>query len=99
MNSEACRIVAVGKRRDGGMRHWCLKHRSDATAKYGRRAAKCRYAKIPPITPDQVLELDLDAFRGGVAMWGAVAPVYDTAAITVEQGVHVHARRIAGGPK
>src|SRR6267378_3294771 len=33
-----CKIVVVGKRRDGGTRYWCLKHRADATAKYGRRA-------------------------------------------------------------
>lgn len=99
MSPEVCRIVAVGKRRDGGTRYWCLEHRADATAKYGRRADKCRHADIPPIMPNQVLDLDVDAFRGGVAMWGAVPPVYDTTGTAVEQGIHVHARRIPGGTK
>lgn len=99
MRAQACRIVAVGKRRDGGTRYWCLEHRADATAKYGRRAAKCRHADIPPIMPHQTLDIDIEQFRGGVAMWGAVAPIYDTSHATVEQGVHVHARRASGGPK
>jgi transposase-like protein len=99
MSPEECHIVAVGKRRDGGTRYWCLEHRADATAKYGRRADKCRHADIPTIMPNQVLDLDVDAFRGGVAMWGAVAPIYDTTKTPIEQGVHVHARRIPGGSK
>jgi transposase-like protein len=99
MSPDACRIVAVGKRRDGGTRYWCFQHRADATAKYGRLATKCRHADIPPIKPDQVLDLDIDAFPGGVAMWGAVAPIYDTSRTAVEQGVHVHARRTPGGSK
>jgi len=94
-----CRIVTVGKRRDGGTRYWCLEHRADATAKYGRRSAKCRHADIPPIMPNQVLDLDVESFPGGVAMWGAVAPIYDTTRLAVEQGVHVHARRVPRGPK
>lgn len=99
MSRETCHIVDVGKRRDGGTRYWCLEHKADATAKYGRRAAKCRHADIPPIMPNQILDLDVDAFRGGVAMWGAVAPIYDTAETAAEQGVHVHARRLPGGSK
>jgi hypothetical protein len=94
-----CRIVSVGKRRDGGTRFWCLEHRADATAKYGRRGRKCRHAHLPPILPDQVLRLDVDSFRGGVAIWGAVPPIYDTTRTAVQQGIHVHARRSPGGPK
>ena len=37
-SSSACDIVSVGKRRDGGTRYWCLRHKADATAKYGRPA-------------------------------------------------------------
>jgi len=95
----SCRIVSVGKRRDGGTRYWCLEHGADATAKYGRQAAKCRHADIPQIMPNQVLDLDVESFPGGVAMWGAVAPIYDTTRLAVEQGVHVHARRVPRGPK
>jgi hypothetical protein len=94
-----CDIVAVGRRRDGGTRFWCLVHKADATAKYGIQAAKCRYADEPPITAEQTLTLDLDRYPGGVACWGAVPPVYDTTSFPLDRGIHVHARREAGGRK
>src|SRR5579862_6148402 len=76
--STLCDIVAVGKRRDGGTRYWCLLHKADATAKYGKPGKMCRAAHIPPIRPDEVLSLNVDAYKGGVALWGAVPAVYDT---------------------
>lgn len=97
--STDCQIVAVGKRRDGGTRYWCLEHKADATAKYGKRAGHCRYAHVPPIKPKEVLSLDLSGYPGGVALWGAVPPVYDTTRLPLDRGIHVHARRVAGGSK
>jgi len=94
-----CKIVAVGKRRDGGTRYWCLTHRDNATAKYGKRAKKCRYADVPPVLPSQALRLDLDRYPGGIALWGAVPPVYDTTTLPVDKGIHVHARHAKGGTK
>lgn len=94
-----CRITAVGKRRDGGTRYWCSAHHADATAKYGKRGKKCRYADVPAVEPSESLELDLDAYAGGVALWGAVPPVYDTTDLNPEKGIHVHARQVARGPK
>ena len=94
-----CRIVCVGKRRDGGSRYWCAEHKADATAKYGRRGKKCRYALVPQILPSELLDLHLDNYTGGVGLWGAVPPIYDTTSLTVERGVHVHARRVAGADK
>lgn len=94
-----CRIVSVGKRRDGGTRYWCMEHKADATAKYGRRAHRCRYAHIPPIAPQEILELNLDRYSGGVAIWGAVPPIYDSTRRPTSQGIHVHARPVAGGDK
>src|SRR5262249_39137733 len=73
-----CRIVAVGKRRDGGTRYWCLHHKADATAKYGLPAKVCRYGHLPAISSTDIYMLDLGSFPGGVALWGAVPPVYDT---------------------
>jgi hypothetical protein len=90
--STECRIVLVGSRRDGGKRYWCMEHRADATAKYGRRAERCRYAHLRPITPEQSYTLDMSSYHGGVGLWGAVAPVYDTTRIPNQTGVHVHAR-------
>ena len=46
--SPECHIVSVGKRRDGGTRYWCLQHKADATAKYGKRARTCRAAHVRP---------------------------------------------------
>jgi transposase-like protein len=94
-----CRVVAVGKRRDGGTRYWCLEHRADATAKYGRRAKLCRYAHVPALTPDEILDLNPSEYKGGVALWGAVPPVYDTTERPIDRGIHVHARREPDGPK
>jgi len=94
-----CDIKPVGKRRDGGTRYWCFVHKADATAKYGRRAKVCRAAHLPPILPEEILELDLDLYPGGIAMWGAVPPVYDTTRLPLDFGVHVHARKKAGGKK
>jgi hypothetical protein len=87
-----CQVVAVGKRRDGGTRYWCLLHKADATAKYGRRAKTCRAPHIPPIRPEDVLNLNIDEYKGGVALWGAVPAVYDTTILPMDRGIHVHAR-------
>ena len=87
-----CQIVPVGKRRDGGTRYWCLRHKADATAKYGRRASTCRVAHVPLVTERETLSLRLQEYPGGVALWGAVAPVYDTTNRRLDCGIHVHAR-------
>ena len=89
----ACDITPVGKRRDGGTRYWCLTHKADATAKYGRPAPACRAAHLPPILPCDILNLDLDQYPGGVGLWGAVPPVYDTTRLPLDFGIHVHARK------
>lgn len=44
-------------------------------------------------------QLDPAEFAGGIALWGAVEPVYNTADEPVERGIHVHARDRAGGRK
>src|SRR5258706_3310357 len=65
-SSTQCQVVAVGKRRDGGTRYWCLLHKADATAKYGKPAKPCRAAHIPPIRPDDILSLNIDKYTGGI---------------------------------
>ncbi len=90
---DACSVVPVGKRRDGGTRFWCLRHKADATAKYGLAAHACRYAKVAPLREDETLVLDISEYGGGVALWGAVPPVYDTTRQPLDRGIHVHARR------
>ncbi len=96
---DGCHIVSVGKRRDGGTRYWCLKHKADATAKYGKRANACRTAHIPAIPENEILTLDFRMYAGGIALWGAVPPVYDTTTQPLDRGIHVHARVTAESKK
>jgi hypothetical protein len=97
--ADGCDITPIGKRRDGGTRYWCLTHKADATAKYGRPATTCRAAHLPPILPHEILDLDLDKYPGGVGLWGAVPPVYDTTRLALDFGIHVHARKDSDGVK
>jgi len=59
----------------------------------------CRAAHLSPILPEDIVEIDLDQFPGGVALWGAVPPVYDTTRLPLDFGIHVHARKDANGEK
>jgi hypothetical protein len=94
-----CDVVAIEKRRDGGTRYWCRAHRADATARGGTRAEKCRAADRVPLREDEIKTLELDKYRGGVALWGAVPAVYDTTRRTMDSGIHIHARPEPGSPK
>lgn len=94
-----CNIVSVGRRRDGGTRYWCLQHKADATAKYGVAAQKCRYADIPDISASETIKIDIAKYPGGVALWGAVPPIYDTTLQPIDRGIHVHARQSSEGGK
>lgn len=95
---DQCNIVQVGRRRDGGYRYWCLTHKCDATAKYGRPAERCVGADDEEIR-GEVFDLDLESYPGGVAIWGAVPPVYDTTTLSMDRGIHVHARLEPEGKK
>lgn len=92
-----CEIEAVGKQRNGMPRYWCKSHQASATGKYGRRLERCEGAYLSGRT--EAKELDPKVYPGGVALWGAVKPVYDTSNVPVDEGVHVHARREVGGEK
>ena len=94
-----CNIVPVGKRRDGGTRYWCLNHKANATAKYGKRLNACRYADLPPLEKGDIFKLKVEDYPAGVALWGAVPPIYDTTELTPDRGIHVHARIKADGVK
>jgi len=91
-SSSGCRVVPVGRRRDGGMRYWCLSHKSDATAKYGKPLTGCRASHEAPMRETDTFNLNIDRYRGGIALWGAVPAVYDTTELPMDRGIHVHAR-------
>ena len=90
-----CEIVSVVKRRDGGTRYWCLKHKADATAKCGLPGTKCRHADLPDIKDEDIACIHLENYPGGVGLWGAVPPIFDTTRLPLDRGIHVHARKKA----
>jgi transposase-like protein len=96
---KACEILNVGKRRDGGYRFWCVEHRANATAKYGKASKVCVAAHDAPLNPEDTLELDISKYPGGVRLWGAVPAVYDTTTLSPDRGIHVHARMSQTGSK
>src|SRR5437870_2815779 len=93
-----CEIEGVGKQRNGKPRYWCRTHQASATGKYGRRLERCEGA-YKAANEHDALELDPAAYPGGIAVWGAVLPVYDSTSLPAEEGVHVHARREPDGHK
>ena len=44
--------------------------------------------------PNDAYTLNLNEYPGGVGLWGAVPPLYDTTRLPLDRGIHVHARRI-----
>jgi transposase-like protein len=93
--TRACSIEEVGKQRNGRPRYWCSAHQASATGRFGSRLAECE-AAYRDIVPQNVLELDPAEYAGGVALWGAVGPVFDTSNLPLEVGIHVHARTGVG---
>lgn len=93
-----CDIRQVEKRRSGGYRYWCMTHMCDATEKYGIAAKACRRSgkSQPEIVP---VAIDPSHYAGGIAIWGAVPPVYDTSTLCLDRGIHVHARHVTDGDK
>lgn len=97
--TSTCEIQPVGKRRDGGTRYWCTKHRANATAKYGVQADQCVAAQDEVIGPSETYELNPKEYPGGVALWGAVPAVYSTTSLPLDRGLHIHARKVASAGK
>jgi hypothetical protein len=89
----SCSISMIGKLRNGAPRLWCVVHRAQA-----RSFDHCPSATNPTAPPRKV-KVDIAEYPGGIALWGALAPVINTAAAPGESGVHLHARRTAGGKK
>lgn len=94
--SEKCHIIPYGKYRNGKKKYWCLVHKSIADNQNGQcrkilkkndTVAKCSY------------HVNLKDFPGGIAIWGALAPVLDTTNQPSRTGVHLHARKEIGGKK
>ena len=93
-----CEISQVGKARNGTPRWWCTSHGAPATGPGGVQRERCDLAHVDL---DQLhsLDLDPDQYEGGIGIWGAVEPVFNTTGYVEKSGVHVHARKSKGGPK
>lgn len=98
MDSDDCHIVRVPEPRHGKAKYWCVSHEASATARYGGKMPRCEGA-YRSISEVRRFRLDPTAFPGGVALWGAVEPVYNTADVPAERGIHVHARLRTGKAK
>ena len=87
-----CDISHVGNERNGQPRYWCGKHYASATGPKGIRLSRCAAADRPELRDFEKLRLDPKQFRGGIAIWGALPPIFNTSPELEEYGVHVHAR-------
>lgn len=93
-----CHIIQVPKPRNGKLKFWCLAHNASATARFGGKLNRCEGA-YRTIADFRRFKFDPQAFPGGVALWGAVEPVYNSTKLPAERGIHVHARKVAGSTK
>lgn len=94
-----CSIAAEVKNRNGMPRWWCSTHGAPAWAPNGSRLPACGGAGGQEPEDEEVLVLDVDRYPGGVGVWGAVDPVFNTGPDPHDLGVHVHARLHTGGHK
>lgn len=95
-----CSIAAHVLRRTGSPKWWCTTHYAPAWGKAGERLERCGGARERTSLAGPELELDIERYPGGIALWGALPPVFDTSiAVGYERGIHVHARRAPGGCK
>ena len=94
-----CKIAAYGLRRTSTPKWWCTTHSAPAWGSRGEKLDRCPKASLLPLE-SEILPLNPEDFPGGVAFWGATAPLYDTTAgKNLERGIHVHARSGGGGQK
>lgn len=90
-NRSDCDVRQAGKRRDGKPRFWCHKHQASATGKYGIKLERCEGA-YRSLDSQAAIKLNPSDYSGGVALWGAVKPAYDSTGLIEREGIHVHAR-------
>lgn len=98
LQNKECVIRNVGKARNGSDRYWCSEHNATATGFGGVKLEKCELAYLDTI-PKRILEIRENDFPGGIAIWGAVDPIYNTTKYSEQPGVHVHARNVEDGKK
>lgn len=91
----SCRIEQVGRARNGRPRWWCPVHGGNATGPNGMQLEACDAISVDADL-EGCLDLDPAEYAGGVAVWAALKPIFDTTGRAPEVGIHVHARQVAG---
>lgn len=94
-----CKIESLGRNRNGSQRLWCHAHKCLVSTTRGITPDKCDLYgnESPPEFGELVLRPS--DFAGGIAIWGALPPVYNSANENEHQAVHVHARKSDSGGK
>lgn len=94
-----CDIKKNGKYRNGKQKFWCSIHKSEAFQVDGKLNV-CEKFDVEEVSDQDKLYLDPDEWEGGVGLWGALKPVYNTTSNeNSEEGIHTHARDKRGGSK
>ena len=88
-----CSVQAQVKRRNGKPKWWCSVHQAPAWGPDGERLLRCTEVGRFEYRDEEILELNLDDYPGGVAGWGATEALLDTAGKSYDRGVHIHARK------
>jgi len=92
-----CDIEFVGLERNGQTRRfWCRKHFAKVHVNGAIPQSTCERAHIGSILESEVVRIDPISYDGGVALWGALPPAYNTSPEQEAYGVHLHAREAVG---
>ena len=91
----ACQIEQVGRARNGQPRWWCKVHGGNAGGRRGTRLAACEAVGADAELAG-CLDLDVRNYPGGVGVWAALEPVFNTTGRPIDAGIHIHARQKPG---
>jgi len=95
-----CNIEYLGKHRHGAPKYWCKVHFALASPNGDETPAKCERHDKPKISENDKFQLDPSVWDGGIGVWGALDPVYNTSPHEQHQsGIHLHARMVESGAK
>ncbi len=96
-----CKIVYVGKTRNGKPKFWCTEHHAPVLQEGEVTDSVCRFIKVVGNQNHEstLFTIDPQDYPGGIALWGAIPAVYDTTEFPLDFGIHVHARKEVGGKK
>jgi hypothetical protein len=99
MRKKPCDIKAEVKLRNGYDMWWCRTHHQRAWARGGGPLVACASADLELPESSDVATIASAAYPGGVGIWGAVIPLFNSTNLPLTSGVHVHARLIVDGAK